>query len=775
MAAFQSLAPDGVRQARRIRIVGIVQGVGFRPFVYNLALRLGVDGWVRNTSSGVEVGVAGSPEMLEEFTRRLRDEAPPLARVEAIHVEVDEGHVGVGFEILPSRPAPGAFQQVPPDVATCDECLRELVDPADRRYRYPFINCTHCGPRLTIIESMPYDRPMTTMAEFRMCDRCEAEYRDPANRRFHAEPIACPTCGPSIWLQVDGQARGRGEEALGEARRRLAAGQILALKGLGGFHLACNALDPEAVLRLRSRKGRGEKPLAVMFPDLEAVREVAVCSAAVEARLIGRVRPIVVIPRRAGSGLAPAVSPGQETVGALLPYTPLHHLLLERAAGFPEALVMTSGNRSEEPIAIDNEAAADHLDSIADAFLFHDRRIHQRCDDSVIRIFNGVDYPLRRARGLVPDPIRLSNGAPPLLAVGAGQKNTFCLTRDGLAFLGPHIGDLENEATLDAFSRSIDHFQALFGVTPASLACDLHPDYLSTRYAERRGESEGLPLVRVQHHHAHIAACLAEAGAAVDEPVIGFAFDGTGYGWDGAIWGGEVLLADLRGAERLSHLSTVPLPGGEAAVRQPWRMALTWLHRAGVAWDEDLPCVSQAAPEAREVIARHLRSDAGSSGLIAPPTSSVGRLFDAVAALIGIRQEVREEGQAAVELEAIADPGETAAYPFDRSPDGYDPSPAIQAIVRDLRAGVDRPRIAARFHNAIAAMVSTAAVDARNLSGVSRVALSGGVWQNVFLLHRTVERLEAGAFEVLLHRRVPPNDGGLSLGQAAVASAGWRR
>ncbi|HSR47410.1 MAG TPA: carbamoyltransferase HypF [Anaerolineales bacterium] len=770
MTSVDRLARDPVREARHIRIGGIVQGVGFRPFVFNLALRLGVEGWVRNTSAGVEIGVAGSPERLDEFARRLREEAPPLARVESILVEPGDVRVGSGFEILASHPQPGDFQPVSPDVATCDDCLRELFDPRDRRYRYPFINCTHCGPRLTIIESMPYDRPATTMSAFPMCDACAAEYRDPADRRFHAEPIACPRCGPVIWFEVDGRRIRQGEEALQEARQKLGAGKILAVKGLGGFHLACDARDEESVQRLRRRKERGEKPLAVMFADLDAIRQATRTTPAEESRLGDRVRPIVVVPEGEGSGLAPSLSPGQDTVGAMLPYTPLHHLLLERAPGFPTALVMTSGNRSEEPIVIDNPSARRDLAAIADGFLLHDRGIHQRCDDSVVRVVVGGDYPLRRARGYVPEPVSLAAAGRPLLAVGAEQKNTFCLTRDGRAFLGPHIGDLENEASLDAFAQAIDHFESLFHIAPEALACDLHPDYLATRYAERRAEAAGLPLIRVQHHQAHIASCLAESGLPFDEPAIGFAFDGTGYGWDGAVWGGEVLLADQRSAERVSHLVYVPLPGGEAAIRQPWRMALAWLHRAGVPWEEDLACVAHASPDDRAVLTRHLRDDASAAGLLAPPTSSLGRLFDAVAALIGVRQEVRDEGQAAIELEAICDPAETERYAFEIGADSYDASPVIRAIVQDLRRGLAPGRIAARFHHAVAGMVSEEAQAARRKTGVRRVALSGGVWQNVYLLSRVVDRLERAGFEVHLHRRVPANDGGIALGQAAIAS-----
>jgi hydrogenase maturation protein HypF len=766
-----TFAPEaGLRAGRHLRVRGVVQGVGFRPFIYNLALRLGLDGWVRNTSSGVEIEVSGPAAALEDFRDRLGREMPPLARIDQVEVEPCQAAEVVGFRILPSLAEADGFQLVPADVATCPACLSEIFDPTNRRYRYPFTNCTHCGPRLTIIESMPYDRPSTTMAEFQMCAACAAEYHDPADRRFHAQPIACHDCGPSIWLEVAGKNLAEREEALQAARRRLARGEILAVRGLGGFHLACDAADEAAVERLRQRKGRGDKPFAVMFADIEEIERSAVVGTAEKEALQRRDRPIVVLTGSTDSRLAPSLAPGQNTIGALLPYTPLHHLLLERAEGFPAALVMTSGNLSEEPIAAELDEARRGLAGLADAFLMHDREIHQRCDDSVQRLFRGADYPLRRARGRVPEPVELPGAVQPLLAVGAELKNTFCLARDGLAFLGPHIGDLENDPTLEAFQRSIEHFEKLFRVQPELLACDRHPDYLATRYAEARAEAEGLPLVRVQHHHAHIAACLAEAGLPHHEPVIGVAFDGTGLGEDGAVWGGEILLADMHSARRLGHLAYVSLPGGDAAARSPWRMALAWLHHAGEAWSEDLACVAHATAQERQVMARLVSPEASAAGLIAPLTSSMGRLFDAVAALIGIRQEVRDEAQAAVELEALADPSEQGAYAFAFDGTTFDAAPIMRQIVRHLRQGVARSTLAARFHNGVAAVVAEVCGRARKLTGVQRVALSGGVWQNMFLLERTVRLLEKAEFDVLLHRRVPSNDGGLALGQAAVAA-----
>jgi hydrogenase maturation protein HypF len=685
---------------------GVVQGVGFRPFIYNLARRLSLDGWVRNTASGVEIEIRGPAGVLDDFYERLGLELPPLARVDRIDSEPCSALGEPGFRILPSLVDVAGFQLVPADVATCPECLRELFDPGNRRFRYPFTNCTHCGPRLTIIEAMPYDRPATTMSGFEMCPACAAEYQDPADRRFHAQPIACAVCGPTIWLEDAGGRVAEGELALQAARTRLALGETVAIRGLGGFHLACDAADEAAVQRLRLRKGRGDKPFAVMFADLGEIERSARVSPAEREAVLRRDRPIVILPRGETSVLAPSLAPGQRTLGALLPYTPLHHLLLERGDGFPAALVMTSGNRSEEPIAAELDEARRGLAGIADAFLMHDRPIHQRCDDSVQRIFRGADYPLRRARGRVPDPVALPGATRPILAVGAELKNTFCLASDELAFLGPHIGDLENDTTLDAFERSAAHFERLFRIRPEVLACDRHPDYLATRYAEARSEAEGLHLVRVQHHHAHIAACLADAGVGPDEPAIGVAFDGTGLGDDGAVWGGEVLLADMRAARRLWHLDYVPLPGGDAAIRAPWRMALAWLRHAGEPWDEDLACVTFASERERQAVEAMLSPQAASAGLIAPPTSSMGRLFDAVASLLGVRQEVRDEAQAAVELEALADPAESAAYGFEFIGSTFDPSPAIRQVVREHGQGISTSIISARFHNAVAAAVA---------------------------------------------------------------------
>jgi len=842
-------------QGLRIHITGIVQGVGFRPFVYGLARRYGLTGWVRNTSAGVDIEADGTADALGVFTAALRDELPPLARIDSLSAAPRPANGYVSFDIRESRAEPGAFQPISPDVAVCDDCLRELFDPTDRRHRYPFINCTNCGPRFTIIRDIPYDRPLTTMAGFPLCADCAAEYADPLDRRFHAQPVACPVCGPRLWLERPGDAieSAAGEDALQATRALLCDGGIVAVKGLGGFHLACDAGNAAAVAELRRRKLRVGKAFAVMLPDLAAARRHCLLSPAEEELLLSRARPIVVVHRRADSPIAAEVAPGQRTIGIMLPYTPLHHLLLARAPGFPEALVMTSGNLSEEPIAHTNEAARERPAGLADAFLLHDRDIQTRCDDSVMRVVEEeeettdfADYtdfseerqsssvetgtgrrshtlPLRRSRGYAPYPVRLPWSGPPLLAAGAELKNTFCLTRDDYAFLSHHIGDLENYETLLAFEDGVAHLERLFRVQPAAMAYDLHPDYLSTRYALERAAREGLPAIGVQHHHAHIAAGMAEHGLPPDATVIGVAFDGTGYGDDGAIWGGEFLVAGYGGYQRAAHLRYVPLPGGDRAVREPWRVALAWLDLIGQPWADDLPSVR----EARRLPAGILPADAIDRlaalhhqlayRLNSPLTSSMGRLFDAAAALAGVRQTVTYEAQAAIEFEAAADPDETAAYEFDYlwlagamvaagsngagvvSPSplssgqeignsitriaaiGYakstdepalqiDPTPVLAALLADGRAGLSLDRRAARFHNGVVLMTRDVCRHLRADHGLNDVVLSGGVWQNVTLLRRALALLRADGFTVYTHRLVPPNDGGLALGQAAVGN-----
>ena len=759
------------RRAEFIRVRGVVQGVGFRPFVYGLATGLGLDGWVRNTSSGVEIALEGPGHALARFRRDLEAEAPPLARIEEITVETVALNGYEGFCIRESHAESGAYQLVSPDISICDDCLRELFDPRDRRYRYPFINCTNCGPRFTIIRDIPYDRPLTTMASFPMCPRCQAEYEDPRDRRFHAQPNACPACGPHVTLATpQGEVLAEREEAIQTARRALRQGQILALKGLGGFHLACDATNEEAVALLRVRKARPHKPLAIMVFDLQAARSLGEVSPAEEALLQSPQRPIVLLASTSSDGsLAPNVAPGTGTVGVMLPYTPLHYLILEPAEDFPPALVMTSGNLSEEPIAMENDEALVRLGQIADLFLLHNRDIYARYDDSVWFVPGGRPQPLRRSRGYAPFPIRLPFRARQVLACGPELKNTFCFTRDEYAFLSPHIGDLENLETLEHYERSIELYRRLFRLEPQVVAYDLHPEYLATKFAlERWGGDPAMTLVPVQHHHAHIAACLVDNG--YTGPAIGVAFDGTGYGTDGRIWGGEFLVADLHGFTRRGHLAEFPLPGGAAAIRRPYRTALGLLLAAGLdpaGW----PGVAQVDPREAEAVAWQVER-----GLNSPLTTSAGRLFDAVAALIGVRGDTTYEAQAAMELEAVAGPViGLAPYPLtvERVEDAWviDWRPLLGALLADLRSGAGKERMAARFHAAVGAAIRQTVERIAAETGLRTVALSGGCFQNRLLLTETTHGLEESGFQVLTHRQVPANDGGVALGQAAVAGA----
>ncbi|MBC6934829.1 MAG: carbamoyltransferase HypF [Chloroflexi bacterium] len=745
---------------KTIHITGVVQGVGFRPFVYKLARQHGLVGWVRNTSAGVDIRAEGEPESLQAFLDALTAQAPPLARIDSLTAADSPPEYHAAFEIRYSEAQQGAFQPISPDIALCADCRHELLDPADRRCRYPFINCTNCGPRFTIITDIPYDRPLTTMADFALCAACEAEYHDPADRRFHAQPVACPDCGPQVWLEDGGGTTARGDAAIRQAVDTLRAGKILAIKGLGGFHLACDATNAAAVTELRRRKGRVAKPFALMMADLEMVKRHCLVSE-VEARMLtSPAAPIVLLRRRPeAAAVAAEVAPGQAVLGVMLPYTPLHVLLFED--GMPP-LVMTSGNLSEEPIVTDNAEARARLPALADAFLMHDRSIHIRTDDSVMRVFNDEELPVRRSRGYAPYPVRLPFDMPPMLAVGAELKNTFCVTRDSYAFMSHHIGDLENYETALSFEQGITHFERLFRIQPQQIIHDQHPDYLSTRYAQTRAEAEGLPRLAVQHHHAHIAACMAENRHPGDRPVIGVCFDGTGYGTDGTIWGGEFLIADYRGFERAAHLKPLPLPGGDAATRKPARIALAYLLACGLAPDDDLPPLRALPPVERDIIHKQV-----AAGLNTPLTSSMGRLFDAVSALAGICQAVTYEGQAAIELEAVVDPAESGAYDFDTA-DVINPADALRQIVADYRAGVSPAAIAARFHNGAARMIRDACLRLSERYGLDEVALSGGVFQNVTLLGKTLPLLCQAGLRVYTHRLVPPNDGGLALGQAAI-------
>lgn len=752
----------------RLRVAGVVQGVGFRPFVHALAGRLALSGLVGNDAAGVFIEIEGHPDTVTRFHEALRHEAPPLAVIERIVLEPLPPRGGHGFVIVTSRGNGSRRTLISPDTATCDDCLRELFDPADRRYRYPFVNCTNCGPRFTIIRDVPYDRPNTTMAGFPMCPACAAEYQDPADRRFHAQPVCCPDCGPSLRLSDrDGtDLPGDPVEACAELLR---TGQIVAIKGLGGYHLAVDARAETAASTLRSRKHREDKPFAVMVPDLAAARLLCEVDDLAEALLTGAARPIVLLPRRPGIPIANAVAPGNRELGLLLPYTPVHHRLV-RALARP--IVLTSGNLSDEPICHDDAEAFDRLQGIADAFLTHDRPIHVRTDDSVVRATAGRPLPVRRARGEVPRPLPLPRpAARPLLAVGAELKSTFCLARGGHAFVSHHIGDLENYETLRSFTTGIEHYRRLFGITPELVAHDLHPEYLSTKYAlDLPGaESPGVELLGVQHHHAHIASCLADNGET--GPAIGVAFDGLGYGSDGTLWGGEILIADLDGFTRAGHLAPVALPGGTAAIREPWRMAAAHLTAAGA------PSADLAVRERNAARWGHIAAMAGSR-LGTPVTSSAGRLFDAVAALLGVRDTVTYEGQAAIELEQLADRAVRDGYPqriTDGDPFLMEGTELVLAAAADLRAAVPVPVIAARFHHGVAALILDACARVRTASGLCTVALSGGVFQNRLLLERTVPALEQLGFRVLTHRRVPPNDGGISLGQAAIASRAGQR
>ncbi|MFE9881075.1 carbamoyltransferase HypF [Streptomyces sp. NPDC005784] len=776
------------RERRHITVTGVVQGVGFRPFVYTLAEELGLTGWVTNNARGVEAEVEGPAADVAAFCARIGTRPPPLAVVESVEHRavplVDDGSV---FTIRPSSGGPGRTL-VAPDTATCDDCLSELADPADRRYRHPFITCTHCGPRFTIVTSLPYDRDSTTMAGFPMCADCAREYADPADRRFHAQPIACPACGPRLTLRTgpDDPGELRDGQALAEARRLLAEGAVVAVKGIGGYHLACDAGDPAAVRTLRKRKNRGGKPFAVLAGSLETVRRLAHVGPAERELLLGPRKPVVLLRRRAGAGdeIAAGVAPGSPDLGFMLPYTPVHRLLLGLPGDppGPAVLVMTSGNRSGEPIVTDDAEALTRLAGLADAWLGHDRPIHVPCDDSVVRVCAGAELPVRRSRGYAPFPIALPVPVVPALAVGGDLKNTFCAGDGRYAWLSAHVGDMDDLATLTAFERATGHLTDLTAVAPRLLVADRHPGYRATQWARRTAEARGLTMRQVQHHHAHVASAMAEHGLDGSAPVIGVAFDGTGYGDDGAVWGGEVLLADYDGYRRFAHLGYVALPGGDAAVRNPYRMALSHLRAAGLPWRDELPCAAAATPEERRLLERQL-----DRGLNCVPTSSMGRLFDAVSSLAGVCHRVEYEAQAAMELEnaalgdlagPLADDERNDAYRFmlravrqdPEVPLIADPAPVLAAAVADVRAGVTAGPVARRFHRAVVDLVLEVCTVARERTGIRTAALSGGVFCNALLTEGCGAVLERDGFTVLRHHRVPPNDGGLALGQLIVAA-----
>jgi len=761
-----------------ISVRGIVQGVGFRPFVYGLAVKHNLKGWVYNTSEDVKIEVEGGAEAVEQFERELETEAPPLAHIENVTIEHHPPLGYKNFEIRHSQAQEGKYQLISPDVATCQACLGELLNPEDRRYRYPFTNCTSCGPRFTIIEDMPYDRPKTTMRSFQMCSQCQAEYDNPLDRRFHAQPNACPKCGPQVEL-VDNQGNLVTESnPIAAASQLLKEGKIVAIKGLGGFLLACDATNDTAVKTLRQRKKRSSKPFAIMVATVAEAKRHCYVSPEEENLLTSPQSPIVLMRWREDSSVSREIAPNLRFLGIMLPYTPLHHILL-RDTGLP--LVMTSGNLSEEPIARDNDEALRRLSGIADYFLIHNRDIYSRYDDSVAIVERGTSQLVRRARSYAPYPIRLPFETKQVLGCGAEDKNTFCLTKDNYAFLSQHIGDMENMETMEHFDSTISLYKRLFHIKPEIIAHDLHPDYLATKYARELGES-GMKLLPVQHHHAHIASCMADNG--LDSPGIGVALDGTGLGADGNIWGGEFLIADYRNYKRAGHLGYLPLPGGDAAIKRPYRTAIGYILTllgenalnaviAGEAKQSQLASIGQVSEVEIEIIKRQIERRINS-----PLTSSMGRLFDAISALLGIRGEIDYEGQAAVELEMAAYEEDYVhaqeSYPYriveDEGIRIVHLRDLLSAVIEDLHQDIPKGRISVKFHNTVARMINEMCHLIAEETGITQVALSGGVFQNRLLLRKTVSLLESDGFQVFTHRQVPCNDGGISLGQAVIAN-----
>jgi hydrogenase maturation protein HypF len=761
------MAARATAERLAISVKGVVQGVGFRPFVYQMAHARGLTGWVTNTSGEVRIEVEGLPDALEKFLGDLEEKAPPQSHITDIMSIKLEPFGYNKFVIRESMAEAGKYQLISPDLATCPECRAEIFDPADRRYRYPFTNCTNCGPRFTIIEDIPYDRPLTTMKIFPMCPDCLREYEDPLNRRFHAQPNACPVCGPRLRL-VDAAGRQmESQDVIADAGEYLEEGKIVAIRGLGGFLLACDATNQLTVEELRSRKHRPAKPFAVMLGDVAEVEARCIVSTDEKDLLRSPAAPIVLLKKIDCSDIAPSVAPGLKYLGTMLPYTPLHHLLIAEV-GRP--LVMTSGNMSEEPIARDNKEALSRLGNIADYFILHNRDIFSRYDDSVTMFEAGSRRMLRRARGFAPYPIRFSSPVTQMLGVGAQEKNTFCLTRDDNAFVSQHIGDMENEETFEHYENTLALYKKMFRIEPGLIACDMHPDYFTSKWAQTEATRLVLPLVKVQHHHAHIAACLVENG--VNGRVIGVALDGTGYGADGKIWGGEFLSADASGFDRVAHLEYLPLAGGEAAVKKPYRTATGYLYR--LFGDQGLT-----------MAARCLRDVEGSEiglikqlvdrGLNSPETSSAGRLFDAVAALLGVCSEIQYEAQAAIELEMAAEGVETSAsYPFDIDLAGGNKAIKLrrmfEGLIADIGSGIPVPEAAARFHNTMVDIIGKTCDIIRSENGLEAVALSGGCFMNRRLLRHSIESLSGMGFKVYAHKDVPTNDGGISLGQVAVAA-----
>ncbi|MDX1707111.1 MAG: carbamoyltransferase HypF [Desulfobacterales bacterium] len=749
--------------AKRIDVNGIVQGVGFRPFVYNLAHQHDLKGEVANTAAGVSILIEGSPQGIRAFERDLTEKCPPLAQIVEISGHPESVKPHVEFRIAKSRGQAQMATLISPDVSICDDCLHELFDPNDRRYLYPFINCTNCGPRYTIIDDIPYDRPKTSMRHFFMCAACQTEYDDPTNRRFHAQPNACAKCGPHVSLHDNQRRLITADDPVKKTADLIRQGRIVAVKGLGGYHLAVDATDNEAVMRLRRRKLREEKPFAIMSADLESIRAYARVRPEEETLLTSIQRPIVLLQKKNANLIAPSVAPGNNYWGVMLPYTPLHYLILKQGLS---ALVMTSANHSEEPIAIDNDDAFERLADIADVFLIHNRDIYLRSDDSILKHTAGHKRHLRRSRGFVPIPVFLNRTVPAILACGAELKNTICLTKGDKAFLSQHIGDLENMSTLDFFKLTVAHLERILEVKPEIIACDMHPDYLSTQFAR---EQTDIRVIEVQHHHAHVASCMAEHK--LEGPVIGLAFDGTGYGTDGSIWGGEVLLADTCHFERAAHLAEVPMPGSSAAIKEPWRMAISYLYATfgQKLLDLDLPLVKQIEPHKLNILMEMILK-----GVNCPQTSSLGRLFDAVAAIVGIRQQVNFEGQAAMELEMLAGGSCDSHYDTQwtsQMPIAIPPQTIIRGVVQDIQNGKSPGEISDKFHRTLIVLFSEICASIRREHDLNRVVLSGGCFQNSLLLSGLIKQLEENHFEVYAHRQVPTNDGGIALGQALVAAA----
>ena len=747
----------------RFEITGVVQGVGFRPFVYRLATELGLSGEVGNSATDVFVTVAGPPEVLETFARRLVSEQPPLARIDTVHrVGVErEGPAGQdpSFLIVESHHSSGARTLVPPDTAVCGDCLAELIDVADRRFGHPFITCTNCGPRFTIIEGLPYDRPVTTMADFTMCAACATEYTDPSNRRYHAQPIACHDCGPTLsFTNPDGTTIEGGPIQL--AAETLGRGGVVAIKGLGGFHLACDAANAEAVATLRRRKHRPDKPLAIMVDGLAMAQRLVHLDDSEIVELCSPARPVVLARAKSNAPVDNGVAPGNPLLGVMLPYTPIQHLLFAEGLG---PLVMTSGNHHGEPIVFRDSDVVDKLGRLVDGILTHDRPIAVPCDDSVVRVVGSELLPIRRARGFAPLPMSFPFASNEVLAVGGELKNTFAVVSQGRAWVSQHIGDMENLETVRAFEASSSRLLNFYRTTPEVVAVDAHPGYSTTRWART---AQLAPVREVQHHWAHVAAVMAEHQLPPTASVLGVAYDGTGYGTDGAIWGGEILLADGFGFERVGHLGAVLLPGGDGAVHFPNRMALAHLHAAGIEWDPGLPSLAPLTDPERSLLARQLET-----GLGCVPCTSMGRLFDAVASLIGVRHEISYEAQAAIELEVLASDASTVReYRFGLAGDVIDPAPVLDALVTDVLAGVAVPSIAAGFHHAVADATRDLVEQLLELHRVDALALTGGCFQNALLLQLCFDRLRPLGVRLLTHRIVPPNDGGLSLGQAYIAA-----